>query len=126
MDGSGNDELVRRLGVELALLRKVHRPPPASHRERPAAPAHSASKRLTDLERRALFVALSAGTEQRLGRMPTVDEFVRLVDAVAVVRQIAEMEQGLLYGDLKIHWSGQEWVFDRNEPEASSEPRHLV
>jgi hypothetical protein len=67
---------------------------------------------LTETERYALFVALAAGTEEKLGRKPTAGEFVRLCDALVMARQLVMVERHLFYGGMKIYWNGAEWVVE--------------
>jgi hypothetical protein len=119
-----NDDLARKIGSDLARLRRISSPAPDTRQpkaaeivpdhqppgEEPEEAATEAARQLSEMERRALFVALSAGTEHHLGRQPTVTEFVRLSDAVVLARQLAALEQGLFCGGIEVHWTGNEWV----------------
>jgi hypothetical protein len=138
------DELTGRLGADIARLRRLHtsaspaqdvrapeaeevleveESPEAEHSldEVPSAvpqevtiQAHPVREPgvMTETERRALFVALSAGTERHLGRKPTAGEFVRLCDALVMARQLAMVERHLFYGGMEIHWDGSEWTVE--------------
>jgi hypothetical protein len=106
------------MGVELSTLRKQNAPfkthVPAKDSPEPKVESveEQTPAGLSDMECRALFVALSAGTQHRLGRLPTVAEFIRLVDGVAIGRQLAAIEKDSLRGGLEIHWTGSDWIFE--------------
>jgi hypothetical protein len=116
------DDLSRQVGSDLARLRRLNtslanaslgRAEDSSLTPESKPEAHGDSTPgpgLTELDRCALFTALTGGTEKRLERKPTASEFVRLCEAVSVARQLVEVERGLLTpGELEIHWTGVEW-----------------
>jgi hypothetical protein len=132
---TSNDDLAKQLGSDLSRLRRVYSAGrEVSQPQRVEAPreliksnGHALGEtppltvvNLSEMERRGLFVALSAGTERNLGRQPTVTEFVRLSDAVVLARQLVTLEQGLFCGGVEVHWTGDEWIVQPVETPAAN------
>jgi hypothetical protein len=74
----------------------------------------TSTEALSKADRGALFAMLSAGTAKHLGRKPTVLEFIRLCDAVALARKLS-IEGGTLPHGTEIHWTGDDWIIDTAE-----------